>query len=161
MSKALVYGDNINTDLVIAGKYTKTLNFEELAAHCMEDLDPQFSCRVKPGDVLVAGRNFGCGSSREQAPLAIKYAGISAVLAQSFARIFYRNAINVGVPALICNTSSIQDGDEIEVDMTHGIVTVNKTRKIKCQSLSPIMQSILSAGGLVPFLKEKGDFVLD
>ena len=87
MSKALVYGDNINTDLVIAGKYTKTLNFEELAAHCMEDLDPQFSCRVKPGDVLVAGRNFGCGSSREQAPLAIKYAGISAVLAQSFAQI--------------------------------------------------------------------------
>ena len=161
MSKALVYGDNINTDLVIAGKYTKTLNFEELAAHCMEDLDPQFSCRVKPGDVLVAGRNFGCGSSREQAPLAIKYAGISAVLAQSFARIFYRNAINVGVPALICNTSSIQDGDEIEVDMTQGIVTVNNTRKIKCQSLSPIMQSILSAGGLVPFLKEKGDFVLD
>mgnify|MGYP001099709632 FL=1 len=161
MRSALVYGDNINTDLVIAGKYTKTLNFQELAEHCMEDLDPLFSQRVKPGDVLVAGRNFGCGSSREQAPLALKYSGISAVLAQSFARIFYRNAINVGVPALICDTTSIRDGDEIEVDMAHGIVTINKTRKIKCQALSPIMRSILSAGGLVPFLKEKGDFVLE
>ena len=161
MGSALVYGDNINTDLVIAGKYTKTLDFKELAAHCMEDLDPQFPQRVKPGDILVAGRNFGCGSSREQAPLALKYAGICAVLAQSFARIFYRNAINVGVPALICDTASIQDGDEVEIDMTRGIVTVNRTQEIKCQSLSPIMQSILSSGGLVPFLKEKGDFVLD
>lgn len=161
MRKALVYGDNINTDLVIAGKYTKTLDYQELADHCMEDLDPLFSQRVNPGDVLVAGRNFGCGSSREQAPLALKYSGISAVLAKSFARIFYRNAINVGVPALVCDTSFIQDGDEIEVDMTRGVVVINRAREIKCQSLSPIMQSILSAGGLVPFLKEKGDFVLE
>ena len=110
MKKALVYGDHINTDLVIAGKYTKTLDFQELAAHCMEDLDPLFSQRVRQGDVLVAGSNFGCGSSREQAPLALKYAGISAILAKSFARIFYRNAINVGLPALICDTYSIRYG---------------------------------------------------
>ena len=161
MKKALVYGDHINTDLVIAGKYTKTLDFQELAAHCMEDLDPLFSQRVRQGDVLVAGSNFGCGSSRAQAPLALKYAGISAILAKSFARIFYRNAINVGLPALICDTSSIRYGDTVEVDMSAGIVTVNGTREIACQTLSPIMRNILSAGGLVPFLREKGDFVLE
>lgn len=160
MSKALVYGDSINTDLVIAGKYTKTLNFQDLADHCMEDLDPQFHEKVRSGDVLVAGSNFGCGSSREQAPLALKYSGISAILAKSFARIFYRNAINVGIPALICDTSSICEGDEIRIDMDRGIVTVNGEREIKCQALSPIMQSILHSGGLVEFLKEKGDFTL-
>ena len=160
MSKALVYGDSINTDLVIAGKYTKTLNFQDLADHCMEDLDPQFRQKVQPGDVLVAGSNFGCGSSREQAPLALKYAGISAILARSFARIFYRNAINVGIPALICDTSSIHEGDEVRIDMDRGIVTINEEREIKCQTLSPIMRSILRSGGLVEFLKEKGDFTL-
>ena len=160
MSKALVFGDNINTDLVIAGKYTKTLNFEDLAAHCMEDLDPTFCNRVEKGDVLVVGTNFGCGSSREQAPIALKYAGISAVLAKSYARIFFRNAINVGLPALICDTSEIQEGDRLEVDMENGVVTVNGSKNIPCKALSPIMQSILSAGGLVPFLKENGDFVL-
>ena len=160
MSKALVYGDSINTDLVIAGKYTKTLNFQDLADHCMEDLDPRFREKVRPGDVLVAGCNFGCGSSREQAPLALKYSGISAILAKSFARIFYRNAINVGIPALICDTSSIRESDEIRIDMDRGIVTVNGEREIKCQALSPIMQSILRSGGLVEFLKEKGDFTL-
>lgn len=160
MRRALVYGDNINTDLVIAGKYTKTLNFQDLADHCLEDLDPEFSQKVHRGDVLVAGRNFGCGSSREQAPLALKYSGVSAVLAKSFARIFFRNAINVGVPALICDTSCIRNGDEIEIDMTRGIVTVNRETKLVCQAFSPMMQSILSAGGLVPFLREKGDFIL-
>lgn len=160
MSKALVYGDSINTDLVIAGKYTKTLNFQDLADHCMEDLDPRFREKIRPGDVLVAGCNFGCGSSREQAPLALKYSGISAILAKSFARIFYRNAINVGIPALICDTSSIRESDEIRIDMDRGIVTVNGEREIKCQALSPIMQSILHSGGLVEFLKEKGDFTL-
>lgn len=160
MSKALVYGDNINTDLVIAGKYTKTLNFQDLADHCMEDIDKDFAHKVRVGDVLVAGKNFGCGSSREQAPLALKYSGISAVLAKSFARIFYRNAINVGVPALICDTSCICDGDEISVDMDHGIVTINGNEELKCQAFSPVMQSILSAGGLTPFLREKGDFIL-
>lgn len=160
MSKALVYGDSINTDLVIAGKYTKTLDFNELASHCMEDLDPQFSQRIEKGDVLVVGSNFGCGSSREQAPVALKYAGVSAVLAKSFARIFYRNAINVGLPVMVCDTTEIGDNDTISIDMDRGEVTINNSKKISCQALSPIMQSILSAGGLVKFLKEKGDFTL-
>lgn len=160
MSKALVYGDSINTDLIIAGKYTKTLDFNDLAAHCMEDLDPEFNRRVENGDVLVAGMNFGCGSSREQAPVALKYAGVSAVLAKSFARIFYRNAINVGLPVLTCDTSQIADGDNVQVDMDHSEVIVNGQMKIPCQSFSPIMRGILEAGGLTTFLKEKGDFVL-
>ena len=160
MSKALVYGDSINTDLVIAGKYTKTLDFNELASHCMEDLDPQFSQRIGKGDVLVVGSNFGCGSSREQAPVALKYAGVSAVLAKSFARIFYRNAINVGLPVMVCDTTEIGDNDTLSIDMDRGEVTINNRKKISCQALSPIMQSILSAGGLVEFLKEKGDFTL-
>ncbi len=160
MSKALVYGDSINTDLVIAGKYTKTLDFNELASHCMEDLDPQFSQRIEKGDVLVVGSNFGCGSSREQAPVALKYAGVSAVLAKSFARIFYRNAINVGLPVMVCDTTEIGDNDTISIDMDRGEVTINNSKKIPCQALSPIMQSILSAGGLVEFLKEKGEFTL-
>ena len=122
--KALVYGDNINTDLIIAGKYTKTLDFQDLALHCLEDLDPQFVHKVRKGDVLVAGENFGCGSSREQAPLALKHAGVSAVLAQSFARIFYRNAINLGIPAIICDTSGILEGDGLSIDLQNGTVTV-------------------------------------
>lgn len=159
MRKALVYGNNINTDLVIAGKYTKTLDFSELAAHCMEDLDPDFGSRIEPGDILVVGTNFGCGSSREQAPIALKYAGVGAILAKSFARIFYRNAINVGLPALVCDTAGIRDGDSIRVDMSRGEVVVNGQKTIPCQALSPIMRSILQAGGLIPFLKEKGNFV--
>ena len=160
MSKALVYGDSINTDLIIAGKYTKTLDFNDLAAHCMEDLDPDFVRRVDKGDVLVAGSNFGCGSSREQAPIALKYAGVGAVLAKSFARIFYRNAINVGLPVLICDTSSIREGDLVRIDMDGGKVVVNGERELACQALSPIMQCILQSGGLASYLKEKGDFVL-
>lgn len=156
--KAHVYGDNINTDLVIAGKYTKTLNFQDLADHCLEDLDADFVKRVRKGDFLVAGQNFGCGSSREQAPLALKYAGVQAVLAKSFARIFYRNAINVGVPVLVCDTTPIRPGDSLEINLDAGTVTVNGDIVIGCQKLPPIMQSILSKGGLVPFLKEKGDF---
>lgn len=160
MSKALVYGDSINTDLIIAGKYTKTLDFSELAMHCMEDLDSEFRNRIEPGDMVVGGINFGCGSSREQAPVALKYAGVGAVLAKSFARIFYRNAINVGLPVLLCDTASIRDGDQIEVDMNRGEVIINGTKHIPCQTLSPIMQGIMEAGGLTAFLKEKGDFIL-
>ena len=160
MSKALVYGDNINTDLVIAGKYTKTLNFNDLVLHCMEDLDPEFGKKLEQGDILVAGDNFGCGSSREQAPIALKYSGVGAILAKSFARIFYRNAINVGMPVLVCDTERIHDGDRLEVDMDNGRVIINGKEEISCQALSPIMQSILEKGGLVEFLKEKGDFVL-
>lgn len=160
MCKALVYGNNINTDLIVAGKYTKTLNFEELASHCMEDLDPAFHSRLEKGDVLVVGENFGCGSSREQAPVALKYAGIGAILAKSYARIFYRNAINVGLPVLVCNTDGIKDGDTVHVDIEKDEVIVNEKRKILCQAISPIMKNILKSGGLTSFLKEKGDFVL-
>lgn len=154
------YGDNINTDLIIAGKYTKTLNFHDLADHCMEDLDSTFKDRVKKGDFIVAGENFGCGSSREQAPLALNYVGIQAVLARSFARIFYRNAINIGLPVLVCDTQQIRTGDELEVDVDNGIVTINGKEQIVCQKLPPIMQQILASGGLVEFLKERGDYIL-
>ena len=154
------YPDNVDTDVIIPARHLNTQDAKELASHCMEDIDKDFAHKVRVGDVLVAGKNFGCGSSREQAPLALKYSGISAVLAKSFARIFYRNAINVGVPALICDTSCICDGDEISVDMDHGIVTINGNKELKCQAFSPVMQSILSAGGLTPFLREKGDFML-
>ena len=155
---AHVYGDSVNTDVIIAGKYTKTLNMQDLADHCMEDLDPEFKSRVRPGDVVVGGINFGCGSSREQAPLALKYSGVSAILAKSFARVFFRNAVNVGMPAVICDTSLIRSGDTVQVDLTEGVVTVNGTVRIPCQKLPDIMQAILSAGGLTEYLREHGDF---
>ncbi len=155
---AHVYGDNINTDLIIAGKYTKTLNMQDLADHCMEDLDPEFTRKIKKGDWVVAGNNFGCGSSREQAPLALKYAGISGVIAKSFARIFYRNAINVGLILVVCDTSLIKDGDEVIVDLETGQIVLNNTTTLSYEKLPSIMQNILASGGLVSFLKGKGDF---
>lgn len=154
-----VYGDNINTDLIIAGKYTKTLNMKDLADHCLEDLDAEFAKTVKDGDYVVAGNNFGCGSSREQAPLALKYSGIKAVLAKSFARIFYRNAINVGIPVIVCDTSSIKKGDCLEINFDKGEILVNNDYCIKFSKLNPIMQNILNYGGLVPYIKEKGGFI--
>ncbi len=160
MGRALVYGDNINTDLIIAGKYTKTLDFRDLALHCMEDLDPEFVNKVRQGDILVVGENFGCGSSREQAPLALKYAGVSAVLGKSFARIFYRNSINLGMPAVLCDTSGILEGDGLSIDLQNGTVTVNEGRIIPCQRLSGIMQGILDLGGLVNYINHKGDLIL-
>lgn len=158
MSKALVYGDSINTDLIIAGKYTKTLDFNDLAAHCMEDLDPDFVRRVDKGDVLVAGSNFGCGSSREQAPIALKYAGVGAVLAKSFARIFYRNAINIGLPILECETAAngIDAGDEVEVNFDTGVITdVTKGESWQAAAFPPFIQNIIKAGGLLKSLKER------
>ena len=155
---AHVYGDSVNTDVIIAGKYTKTLNMQDLSDHCMEDLDPAFKKNVRPGDVVVGGINFGCGSSREQAPLALKYSGVSAVLAKSFARVFFRNTINVGIPAVICDTSGIQKGDLVAVDLDKGIVTVNGEREIPCEKLPAIMQRILDQGGLAAYLLTYGDF---
>jgi 3-isopropylmalate/(R)-2-methylmalate dehydratase small subunit len=160
--RAHVFGNDVNTDYIISGKYKfKTLNLKELASHVMEDLDPDFARKVKPGDFLVAGRNFGCGSSREQAPLAIRHAGIVAVLAQSFARIFYRNAINTGLPAVECDTGQIQSGDELEVDLANGRVT-NLTRGVvlTVKPLPPVMLEILADGGLVEHLKKHGGFAL-
>jgi len=158
--KAHKYGDNINTDLIIAGKYTKTINFQDLADHCLEDLDENFIQKLHSGDLLIAGKNFGCGSSREQAPLALKYAGVGAVLAESFARIFYRNATNIGLPVVVCDTTKISDGDAVTLDLEAGTVTVNGGLVLPCQKLPPIMREILSEGGLALYLKKNGDFVL-
>ncbi len=157
---AHVYGDNIDTDRIIPGKYTKTLDTAALAAHVLEDLDPQFSRRVQPGDILVAGRNFGCGSSREQAPVALKAAGVAAVVARSFARIFYRNAINIGLPVVEVEDHGIQPGDEVSVDLAAGLV-VNHTRAAthRAAAMPRQMVDILAAGGLVNYLIQHGDYV--
>ncbi|HHV63129.1 MAG TPA: 3-isopropylmalate dehydratase small subunit [Firmicutes bacterium] len=156
------FGDNVNTDYIISGKYKfKTLDMNELAKHVMEDLDPEFYNKVREGDFIVAGRNFGCGSSREQAPLAIKHARIGAVIARSFARIFYRNAINKGLPVVECDTSQIDDGDELEVDLGRGVVRdLTKGIEISAKPLPPVMLKILSDGGLVEHFKKYGTFNL-
>lgn len=160
--RAYVFGDDVNTDYIISGKYKfKTLDMAELACHCMEDIDPDFSTKVQRGDFIVAGGNFGCGSSREQAPLVINHAGVGAVLARSFARIFFRNAINKGLPVVECDTSRIRDGDELEVDLGKGKVTdLTQGIEMKIAPLPPVMMEILSAGGLTDYLKEHGGFRL-
>lgn len=157
--KAHVYGDNIDTDRIIPGKYTKTLDMSSLAAHVLEDLDPTFRERVQPGDVLVAGNNFGAGSSREQAPIAIKAAGVSVVVARSFARIFYRNAINIGLPVVEIGEHTIASGDTLRVDLENGQVH-NETQgtSYRATRMPQVMIDILDAGGLVPYLKEHGDY---
>lgn len=157
--KAHVYGDNINTDVIIPGKYTKTLDLGTLAEHVLEDLDPLFRQNLKAGDILVAGKNFGCGSSREQAPLALKTAGVSAVVSIYFARIFYRNAINVGLPVFEVADHRIVTGDLICIDLQSGIIT-NKTRELTYQShpMPEMMIKILNDGGLVNHMKRHGGY---
>lgn len=157
-----MFGDDVNTDYIISGKYKfKTLDMKELATHLMEDIDPEFHSKVRPGDFIVAGRNFGCGSSREQAPLVIKAAGISAVLATSFARIFFRNAINKGLPVVECDTSGISPGDELEVDLEKGLVrNLNTGKEIGIKPLPGVMMDILKEGGLTEYLKRHGEFKL-
>jgi len=153
------YGANVDTDAIIPARYLNMHDPQELAAHCMEDIDENFVKNVKKGDIIVAGANFGCGSSREHAPLAIKAAGISCVIAKSFARIFFRNAINIGLPALVCDTDEIDDGDELEVDLESGFVlNISKDIKIPMEKMPDIMKAILKEGGLVPYLKKYGDF---
>ncbi len=157
--KAHVYGDNIDTDRIIPGKYTKTLDVSHLAEHVLEDLDPEFAGRVQTGDILVAGDNFGMGSSREQAPIAIKAAGISVVVARSFARIFYRNAINIGLPVVEVAGHAIARGDDIEVDLVQGIVTnVSTGQSFKATRMPQVMVDILNEGGLVNYLRKYGDY---
>lgn len=154
--------DDINTDYIISGRYKfKIQDPNELARHVMEDLEVDFYKRINKGDFLVAGKNFGCGSSREQAPMAIKYSGISAVLAKSFARIFYRNCFNLGLPAIEVNTDQFENGDEIEIDLDNGIVR-NKTKniEIKIPPLPKTMQILLSDGGLVEHFKKHSGFKL-
>ena len=149
------YGDNVDTDVIIPARYLNATQGEELAKHCMEDIDKEFIHKVKKGDLIVANKNFGCGSSREHAPLAIKCAGVSCVIAETFARIFYRNAINIGLPIVECAEAarSIEDGDEVEVDFDSGLIT-NKTKgeTYQGQSFPEFMQKIITAGGLVNYI---------
>ncbi len=151
------YGDNVNTDVIFPGKYTYSiLDPEEMARHALEDLDPDFAQKVKPGDVIVAGRNFGCGSSREQAATCLKYAGVQAVVAISFARIFFRNAINQGLPVLQSQEAvdSIENGEKIEIDFTRGKIKTKRWDFEFSPFPEPVM-GILEAGGLIPYTKKK------
>jgi 3-isopropylmalate/(R)-2-methylmalate dehydratase small subunit len=157
------FGDDVNTDYIISGRHKfKTLDMKELAKYVMEDLDPDFYSKVKKGDFIVGGRNFGCGSSREQAPLAIINADISAVVAKSFARIFYRNCINTGLPVIECDTDQIDEGDELEINLEAGVLH-NRTKNIdiKIAPLPGVMLQILSEGGLVEHFKKHGTFNFD
>lgn len=155
--------DNVDTDRIIPGKRTKTLNVAELARFALEDLDPGFASRVRPGDILVAGRNFGCGSSREQAPVALQAAGVSVVVARSFARIFYRNAINIGLPALEIGNAAhgIATGHVLAIDLERGTILDRNTGLVTAATVVPgVMMDILRAGGLVNYLREHGDYRL-
>ena len=154
--KAHKFGDDVDTDAIIPGPYLKTTDGHELARYCMAGIDKDFPKRVKEGDVIVAGENFGCGSSREQAVIAIKYCGIKAVIAKSFARIFYRNAINVGLIPIIANTDEIKDGDIVEIDLEkEKIKIINRNKTIKCETPKGLEREILNAGGLINYLKSK------
>ena len=160
--KAFKFGDDISTDHIIPGKYAYLRsNLPELTKHVMEDADPLFASRVKPGDFIVGGNNFGLGSSREHAPLVIKMAGVKAVLAKSVARIFFRNAINLGLPVLVCNTDDIANGDQLEIDLVAGIIK-NKTngKQLTFGKIPDVMLKILDEGGLLPYIEKHGDFKL-
>lgn len=150
------YGDNVDTDVIIPARYLNTASHQELAAHCMEDIDKGFVKKVKKGDIMVAEKNFGCGSSREHAPIAIQASGISCVIASTFARIFYRNAINIGLPILECEQAAkdIKGGDEISVDFDTGVIT-NKTtgKSYQAQPFPPFIQNIITKGGLLNAIK--------
>ena len=151
------YGDNVDTDVIIPARYLNTSEAKELAKHCMEDIDASYVSRVKPGDVMVAGWNFGCGSSREHAPLVIKTCGTGCVIAKSFARIFYRNAINIGMPILECEQAAeeIQDGDEVAIDFDTGVITnVTAGKTYQAVPFPPFIQNIIQKGGLLASLKE-------
>jgi len=151
------FGDDIDTDIIVPGRYLIYTDEEKLAEHCMEGLDADFSKKCKKGDFIVAGRNFGCGSSREHAPIALKGVGVSAVIAESFARIFYRNATNVGVPLLEAPgiTELVENEEEIEVDMDNGLITNQNGDIIEFKKLPPFMLEILEQGGLIEYLKNK------
>ena len=157
--RAFKFGDSISTDHIIPGRYANLRsNLPELAKHVMEDADPTFVSRVKSGDFIVAGTNFGLGSSREHAPLVIKMAGVSAILARTVARIFFRNAINLGLPVLICDTDKINDGDELEVDLAAGAVRdVTNGSRLASGRIPEVMLRILGEGGLVAYIQKHGD----
>jgi len=156
--KVWKFGDNVDTDVIIPARYLNTTDPEELAKHCMEDADPEFAKKVKKGDILVAGRNFGCGSSREHAPIAIKACGISCVIAESFARIFYRNAFNTGLLIIECAEAAkeAETGDELEVHVEEGkIINLTKGKTYYFKPIPPFMREILEDGGLIPHIMKK------
>lgn len=146
------YGDNVDTDVIIPARYLNTASHAELASHCMEDIDKDFVKNVKKGDIIVAAKNFGCGSSREHAPIAIQASGVSCVIASTFARIFYRNAINIGLPILECDEAArdIRNGDEVEVDFDSGVIkNLSSGKSYKAQPFPPFIQNIIEKGGLL------------
>lgn len=153
------FGDDINTDYIISGRYKFSITDpKELANYIFEDLDPNLAAKIKEGDFIVAGENFGCGSSREQAPLALKARGIQAVIAKSFARIFYRNAINLGLLVLEANTDEIEDEDELELDVRNSeIIILNRKKIIKFKPIPKFMQEIIKEGGVIEYIKKRGD----
>lgn len=156
--KVWKYGDNVDTDVIIPARYLNTTKADELAKHCMEDIDKVFAASVKAGDIMVGGWNFGCGSSREHAPIAIQASGVSCVIAASFARIFYRNSINIGFPILECPKASeaIRNGDVVSVDTKTGIITDETTGEtFEATAFPPFIDNIIAKGGLLPYLKEK------
>ena len=156
--RAWKFGDDINTDVITPGRYTVTLDKSRLGEIAFIEYRPEFAKEVKQGDIVVAGRNFGCGSSREHSPVALKAAGVGAVVAKSFARIFFRNSINIGLPILICaDTDMIDDGDELELDVRTGLIRdVTKGKEIQAEPLPDFVLKIVLQGGLVPFLRDEG-----
>ncbi len=155
--KVIKYGDNVDTDVIIPARYLNTIDKKELASHCMEDIDKEFVNKVEAGDIMVAGANFGCGSSREHAPIAIKESGISLVIAKSFARIFYRNAINIGLAIVECPEAAeaIADGHKVEADLDNGVITDLTTgEKFETKPFPEFIQKIISAGGLIESIRK-------
>ena len=153
------YGDHVDTDVIIPARYLNTQSHRELASHCMEDIDKDFTSKVKEGDIMVAGVNFGCGSSREHAPIAIKASGISCVIAKNFARIFYRNSINIGLPILECPAASegIGDGDEVSVDFDTGVIAnITKNETYQAEPFPPFIKDMIAKGGLMASIKAAG-----
>lgn len=156
--KVFKYGDNIDTDVIIPARYLNIPDMKELASHCMEDIDKNFTKKVSEGDIIVANKNFGCGSSREHAPIAIKESGISCVIASTFARIFYRNAINIGLPILECEeaTRRIEEEDKLEIDFNSGIIkNISKNEEYKAEPFPEFMQNIISNGGLIKSIEKR------
>ena len=156
--KVLKYGDNVDTDVIIPARYLNSFDAKELASHAMVDIDPTFVERLEPGDIMVASKNFGCGSSREHAPLALKTAGVSCVIAKSFARIFYRNSINIGFPILECEEAvdGIEEGDQVEVEFETGVIrNLTKGTEFKAQGFPPFLQKMIEEGGLVNYVNAK------
>ena len=156
--KVWKFGNDVDTDVIIPARYLNTSDPRELAAHCMEDADPQFPAKVKAGDMIVAGKNFGCGSSREHSPIAIKESGISCVIAKTFARIFYRNAFNIGLPIFESPEAAgrIDEGDEVAVDVEAGVIrNITKNETYRATLVPPFMQQIIAAGGLINYVAER------